>query len=247
MKYEKAKDILPEELLKEVQKYAAGKLLYIPSGDDKKTWGEASGYRTKLKKRNQMICNKYSNGMTISELADEYFLSIDAIKKIVYSKKVENVLEYEPTLTCAKAYSAAGMMEEWIQSYLIFTCNNDDLSDRLLLTNHYYFGPAKLPLRLVNDVIDENAIIQPNEIMLSNQTNEGCFHQNTFSLQNSFDLPPLIIQYDNKKFYISENRVLYKELKSQKVNAYPVIIWIKDYSDYVTFMEYFGSCLRTIN
>ena len=30
MKYENAKELLPEALLKEVQKYAGGKLLYIP-------------------------------------------------------------------------------------------------------------------------------------------------------------------------------------------------------------------------
>lgn len=36
MKYENASDVIPEELLKEIQKYAAGKLLYIPSGEEKK-------------------------------------------------------------------------------------------------------------------------------------------------------------------------------------------------------------------
>jgi hypothetical protein len=35
MKYENANDILPEELLKEIQKYAGGKLLYIPAGVEK--------------------------------------------------------------------------------------------------------------------------------------------------------------------------------------------------------------------
>lgn len=58
MKYEKAKDILPASLLREVQKYAQGKLLYVPLMDDKKNWGEASGYRQKLLKRNHMIYNK---------------------------------------------------------------------------------------------------------------------------------------------------------------------------------------------
>lgn len=36
MKYENAGEVLPEELLKEIQKYAAGKLLYIPKGEEKK-------------------------------------------------------------------------------------------------------------------------------------------------------------------------------------------------------------------
>ena len=45
MKYENAKDILPANLLEEVQKYAAGKLIYIPKCEKPKGWGEASGYR----------------------------------------------------------------------------------------------------------------------------------------------------------------------------------------------------------
>ncbi|GAB6930533.1 hypothetical protein JCM10914A_45160 [Paenibacillus sp. JCM 10914] len=45
MKYENASDVIPEGLLKEVQKYAAGKLLYIPSGEEKKQHcHDISGY-----------------------------------------------------------------------------------------------------------------------------------------------------------------------------------------------------------
>lgn len=81
MKYENGSDILPEELLREVQKYASGKLIYIPAGEEKKAWGAASGYREQLQRRNRMIRNKYAHGRTVSELADEYFLSLDSIKK----------------------------------------------------------------------------------------------------------------------------------------------------------------------
>lgn len=45
MKYENGKDIFPEKLLKQIQKYAAGKVIYIPAGDTKRTWGETSGYK----------------------------------------------------------------------------------------------------------------------------------------------------------------------------------------------------------
>ncbi|RED39829.1 CD3324 family protein [Paenibacillus sp. VMFN-D1] len=88
MKYENAGEVLPEELLKEIQKYAAGKLLYIPKGEEKKDWGETSGYRDRLQRRNVMIRNKYANGMTVSELADEYFLSLDSIKKSFIRRKM---------------------------------------------------------------------------------------------------------------------------------------------------------------
>lgn len=35
MKYENGKDVFPERLLKQIQKYAAGKLVYIPSPEKK--------------------------------------------------------------------------------------------------------------------------------------------------------------------------------------------------------------------
>ena len=52
MKYENAKDILPVKLLEEVQKYAEGKVIYIPKSEKPKGWGEASGYRDRPLNRN---------------------------------------------------------------------------------------------------------------------------------------------------------------------------------------------------
>ena len=54
MKYVNAKDILPENILKQLQTYAAGTLLYVPTEGEEKSWGEVSGYRAYLLKRNRM-------------------------------------------------------------------------------------------------------------------------------------------------------------------------------------------------
>jgi len=43
MKYENARDLLPEALLKQVQKYISGKVVYIPARERKREWGSASG------------------------------------------------------------------------------------------------------------------------------------------------------------------------------------------------------------
>ena len=40
MRYRNASDIFPDELLKEIQKYSAGELIYIPEKSEKKKWGE---------------------------------------------------------------------------------------------------------------------------------------------------------------------------------------------------------------
>lgn len=59
MNYENAADILPEDLLKRVQKFAAGKLIYVPETTEKRPWGETSGYKQYLTERNQVIKEKF--------------------------------------------------------------------------------------------------------------------------------------------------------------------------------------------
>ena len=84
MKYRKASDVLPDELLKEVQKYVDGEALYFPKLKARKTWGENTGARNYYKQRNDEIRRKFSGGASVDALAREYNLSVDSIRKIVY-------------------------------------------------------------------------------------------------------------------------------------------------------------------
>ena len=84
MKYKKASDILPDKLLREVQKFVEGGTLYIPKGKKRKKWGENSGGRRFYKERNEEIRSKYFHKVSIEELAEEYGLSYETIRKIVY-------------------------------------------------------------------------------------------------------------------------------------------------------------------
>lgn len=78
MNYLNAKDVLSEEFLKEIQKYADGTLLYVPKIEGKeKSWGELSGQKLYYRKRNRMIMNKFRYGISINQLAQEYHLSIE--------------------------------------------------------------------------------------------------------------------------------------------------------------------------
>ena len=83
MKYKNAQDILPDKLLRELQQYISGGVLYVTSADTKKSWGEVSGARTFYKQRNEEIREKYREGCTAEELALNYGLSVEAIHKIV--------------------------------------------------------------------------------------------------------------------------------------------------------------------
>ena len=56
MKYIKANSILPISLIEELQNYIQGGYIYIPSrNENKKGWGELSGYKREIEKRNKKI------------------------------------------------------------------------------------------------------------------------------------------------------------------------------------------------
>lgn len=85
MSYRNASSVLPDELLREVQKYAAGETLYFPAARVRRKWGEESGARTFYRERNEEIRRKYARKRSIDSLADEYCLSPETVRKIVFS------------------------------------------------------------------------------------------------------------------------------------------------------------------
>ena len=168
-----------------------------------------------------MIRNKYANGMTISELADEYFLSLDSIKKIIYSKKNGRHIAYSPTLGSAVAFANDGMLEEWIQCYLQLTRKGDPALQEFTKKEYLYFGVVKFPLRLVQD--DDGIEIDKEQV--------------------GEDPPPLLIQYIEGKFSCIVQKELLAVLKQRKVNAFPSIIVMKGTADYKRFMNCYGTVL----
>lgn len=87
MKYINAKDLLPDALVKELQSYVQGGYLYVPADQaQQKRWGEISGYRQELQQRNSHIVEEFQKGTSIEKLAEKYFLSVSAIRKIIYQK-----------------------------------------------------------------------------------------------------------------------------------------------------------------
>lgn len=87
MKYINANTILPDMLIEELQKYIQAGYIYIPAKNEQhKSWGELSGYRKELNKRNKVIITEYKRGTSMEDLAERYHLSIYAIRKIIYHK-----------------------------------------------------------------------------------------------------------------------------------------------------------------
>jgi hypothetical protein len=84
MKYVNAAEILPDKLLKELQRYIEGEVLYIPKASNKKEWGSTSGSRLFYQKRNEEIKRLYKAGYSIEVLVGDYNLAYSTIKKKIY-------------------------------------------------------------------------------------------------------------------------------------------------------------------
>lgn len=87
LNYKKGTDVLPTRLLKEIQEYVEGSLVYIPKKSTRAGWGYVNGTREVIDIRNRKIMNLFEQGETIEALADRFHLGEDTIKKIVYGKK----------------------------------------------------------------------------------------------------------------------------------------------------------------
>lgn len=84
MKYINAAEILPEQLLRELQAYIDGDVIYVPKASTKKQWGTVSGSRAYYQERNAEIQSLYKDGYSLSILSQKYGLAYSTIRKIVY-------------------------------------------------------------------------------------------------------------------------------------------------------------------
>ncbi len=87
MRYIKAEDALPEELIAQIQQYVDGVTLYIPrKAENRRSWGCGTDYRAELEQRNRAIREERAAGIPVSELAERYHLSEKSIHRILRKK-----------------------------------------------------------------------------------------------------------------------------------------------------------------
>jgi len=88
MKYKKAQDILPQDLVIRLQEFIDGSYLYIPKKDsNKKSWGDNTGIKKDLHARNKKMYEDFNNGMTVKELSTKYYLVDNSIRRILREYK----------------------------------------------------------------------------------------------------------------------------------------------------------------
>lgn len=237
MKYVNAKDILPENILKQLQTYAAGTLLYVPKEGEEKSWGEVSGYRTYLLKRNRMILNFFQYGVSLDEISNVFGLSKETVKKIVYNKKHRAGLTFLPEVSSAEEYAECGLLEEWVQTYLLFERKNKEFSNGLYLEERYFVGPVKMPLTLFHRSSGP-------EKQMKWRVNVTVFLHRvqmwTERIADGGTTPPLIIGYADGTFEINCDNPLFEALTHIRRESYPVIIWMTKRTDYEEFRKKYG-------
>lgn len=83
MSYRNAREVFPPEVLALVQQYVEGDCVYIP----RRTAQNRRTGREELCERNAKIRGEYAEGRSVRMLAETYFLSSQAIYKILAEKK----------------------------------------------------------------------------------------------------------------------------------------------------------------
>lgn len=84
MSYKKAAQILPDELIRQIQQYVDGEVIYIPRANERRrAWGDCTVTRRELRDRNESIYREYLSGATMDALAQRYFLSLKSIQRII--------------------------------------------------------------------------------------------------------------------------------------------------------------------
>ncbi len=88
MRYARARDILPAELLDRLQDYVDGAYLYVPKREGNKlAWGERTHSKQETAARNAAIFREFSAGAEVSRLAEEYFLTEKTIRRILLEER----------------------------------------------------------------------------------------------------------------------------------------------------------------
>ena len=82
-------DLLPKELLEQIQEYAGGKVIYIPKKKANKShWGTNTDTRKYIAERNHQIYIDFQNGMNAQQLSEKYFLTKKSIQRILKQERL---------------------------------------------------------------------------------------------------------------------------------------------------------------
>ena len=241
MGYRNARDIFPDNLLRQIQRYVSGETIYIPAGEVRKDWGESSGYQQYIRERNEDIRKAFQAGEAMDALMERYALSYDTLKRIVYSRKENAMLRYSATLSSCRAYAEAGKLDAWIHLYLNAEGRNVPFSDGIKLTDRYFVGPAVFPLRLFRRCAGP-------EPEMKYRIDGAWFARKTAELEKAIregaDMPPLIVHYVEGAFELNDGNHRHKAYENLGVENVWAVVWITEEAEYRDFLSKYGAYVK---
>ena len=241
MAYRNAQEIFPEGLLRQIQRYVSGETIYIPAGDERKAWGETSGYQRYIRERNEEIRAGFASGLSMEELMDKYALSYDSIKRIVYNRRETAMLKYSATLSSAKAYAEADKLDAWIHLYLNEEGHNIPFSDGLKLFDRYYISPALFPVSLFTRCTGPEPEMK---YRIDRDWWEYRVAEMEKSVQADDDLPPLIVHYVDGEFELNDGNHRHQACENLGIENVWAIVWITEDAELDDFMSKYGGYVK---
>ena len=132
-------------------------------------------------------------------------------------------MKYKPTLTSSIEYAELGKLEEWIHLFLCGEGKNKAFSDGLKLKPRFYFSPQLLELFKFRRCCGPEKYMKykVDKEYFENHVNNIMTAYN----KGNWDMPPLIINHDKKKYELNDGNHRYEALRKLGINKYWVIIW----------------------
>ena len=88
MRYIRAQDVLPADLLNQLQQDVDGAYLYIPRREENRlAWGQRTNSKSETAGRNREIYRRALAGETAAQLAEVYFLTEKTIRRILLEER----------------------------------------------------------------------------------------------------------------------------------------------------------------
>ncbi|MEG0229147.1 MAG: ParB N-terminal domain-containing protein [Oscillospiraceae bacterium] len=138
------------------------------------------------------------------------------------------------TLSVAVNYGKQNKIEQWVHIFLNEEGNNIPFSNGLKLEKRFYTCPIKMPLNIIKRCCgpEDDMKFIVDEVGFNN-------HVQAISerLKSGWDMPPLIINFENGKFELSDGNHRYEALLKNGYNEYYVIIWTSSENDFNDFLS----------
>lgn len=138
------------------------------------------------------------------------------------------------TLHGALEYGIQGRIEQWVHGFLQGLGHNPFLSYIISLESRYFFNPVLIRLNLFtrNCGPEDNMkykVKRPSfDFMVSRMVE---------SFKNGWDMPPLIVEYKNGGFDLSDGNHRLETLSRIGITHYFVIFWTTDRNDFIRLDE----------